>query len=197
MSDPEIQKLIQETADASCDALQKTARELGADLEQAARLVADAIAAGGRTLICGNGGSAADSQHMAAELVGRYLKERDAYAAVALSTDTSIMTAVANDYGFDAVFERQVRALGRAGDVLIGISTSGNSENVLRAMNAAREIGLKTVALTGRGGGKLASLADVLLAVPADHTPRIQESHSMIVHLLCEIIENLFTAENS
>lgn len=185
-----IEKLIAETVAESCRVKALVAEKMSEDIAHAASLIADSLEAGGKLLVCGNGGSAADSQHMAAELVGRYLKNRHAYAAVALTTDTSILTAVANDFGFNEVFERQVRGLGRKGDVLLGISTSGNSPDVFKAVAAAREIGMKTIALTGQGGGKLAKISDVLLAVPSDFTPRIQESHSMIIHLLCEIIEN-------
>jgi D-sedoheptulose 7-phosphate isomerase len=146
---------------------------------------------GGRILVCGNGGSAADAQHFAAELVGRFERERNAYAAIALSTDTSIITALANDYGIERIFSRQVQALGRPGDVLVAISTSGNSPNVLEAALAAREKGMKVAAMTGEGGGRLGPLADVLLAVPSKRTARVQEIHEMFLHGLAESLELL------
>lgn len=144
----------------------------------------------GRLLVCGNGGSAADAQHFAAELVGRYEKERGAYAAVALTTDTSIITAIGNDYGFERVFSRQVEALGRPGDVLVAISTSGNSPNVLQAALAAQKIGMKVIAMTGDGGGRLGSMADVIFAVPSRHTARVQEVHELFLHGLAETLES-------
>jgi D-sedoheptulose 7-phosphate isomerase len=140
-------------------------------------------------LIFGNGGSAADAQHIAAELVNRLNYDRPAIAAIALTTDSSILTSVGNDSSFEEVFERQLRALGRAGDVAIAISTSGNSPNAIRAVRAAREMGIKTVALAGRDGGKIASMVDVALTVEARSTQRIQETHITIGHILCELIE--------
>ena len=151
--------------------------------------IAQTLREGGKVLTFGNGGSAADAQHLAAELVGRYLKDRAAWAAVALTTDTSILTAVANDFGYDAVFRRQVEALGRKGDVAIGISTSGRSPNVVTALARAREMGLVTIGMTGNGGGKLAGQVDYLIDVPSPATPRIQEVHGLVVHVLCAIVE--------
>lgn len=147
----------------------------------------------GKLMICGNGGSAADAQHFAAELVGRYEKERSPWPAVALCVDTSIITALGNDYGFEQVFARQVKALGRAGDVLVALSTSGNSPNVVRAAKAALEIGIKVIAMTGEGGGALAELADVLFAVPSRRTARIQEVHEICLHALAQAIETGLT----
>ena len=144
---------------------------------------------GCRILICGNGGSAADAQHFAAELSGRYVKERRALAGIALTTDTSALTAIGNDYGFERVFSRQVEALGRPGDLLVGISTSGNSPNVIRAVEAAKEQGMKTLGLLGRDGGQLKNLCDDALIVPSPVTARIQEVHQMIYHFWCEIID--------
>jgi D-sedoheptulose 7-phosphate isomerase len=155
----------------------------------AGRRMAESVAGGGRVLTFGNGGSAADAQHLAGELVGRYLRDRRALSAIALTTDPSVITAVANDMGYEAVFRRQVEAHGRAGDVAVGISTSGRSPNVVAALAAAREHGLVTVALTGGGGGYLAGRVDYLIDVPTTSTPRIQEVHGMVVHLLCEIVE--------
>ena len=158
-------------------------------LERAAALIGAALSKDGKVLIFGNGGSAADAQHLAGELVGRYLKERKALAAIALTTDTGILTALGNDYGFDAVFVRQVEALGRPGDVAVGITTSGASKNVTRALLAAKERGLTTIALTGRDGGETGRVADVHLNVPSTSTPRVQEVHRTILHVLCELIE--------
>jgi D-sedoheptulose 7-phosphate isomerase len=172
-----------------------TVKRLTADacaeaIAAAAGVIADAFRAGGKLLICGNGGSAADCQHMAAELTSRLTKdfERPGLPAIALTTDTSFLTAFANDCGFDGVFARQVQALGRPGDVLLGISTSGNSANVLQAVELARAGGLRTVSLTG-AGGRLAKLADVAIAVPSDDTQHIQETHLAVEHLLCLLVE--------
>lgn len=142
-----------------------------------------------KTLLAGNGGSAADAQHIAAELVGRYGFDRPSIASIALTTDTSNLTAIGNDYGYDKVFSRQLEGLGREGDLFIGISTSGNSQNVINAFESAKAKGITTVALVGRDGGKMAAMADHVLIVPSDDTPRIQESHILIGHILCDIIE--------
>jgi D-sedoheptulose 7-phosphate isomerase len=158
-------------------------------LEQIARAMTASLRAGGKILWCGNGGSAGDSQHLAAELVGRYRRERRGMASIALTTDTSALTSIANDYGYAQVFSRQVEALGVAGDLLVGISTSGNSENVVAALKVAREQGLVTVAFTGAGGGKMASLADHLFAVASRETARIQEAHILAGHMLCDWVE--------
>ena len=158
-------------------------------LEEMAERCKIALASGNKILFCGNGGSAADSQHLAAELVGRFQKERRALASIALTTDTSILTAVGNDYGYDDVFARQVQALGRSGDILIGISTSGNSKNVVKAVEAARTVGMHTFGWTGEGGGKMAELCDLLFPVPSKVTARIQEMHILAGHILCELVE--------
>jgi D-sedoheptulose 7-phosphate isomerase len=145
----------------------------------------------------GNGGSAADAQHFAAEMVGRFLMERKALPAIALTTDTSILTAVGNDYGFDEIFTRQVEALANPGDILIGISTSGNSLNVKRALEAGKHIGVKTIGLLGRNGGEIGPIVDSNLTVPSFETPRIQEAHLIIIHILCDLIEKgLFGAKS-
>jgi D-sedoheptulose 7-phosphate isomerase len=165
---------------------------LSGPIARAVELAVAALAADRKLMACGNGGSAADAQHLAAELVGRFERERPELAAIALTTDSSILTAVANDYRFDEVFARQVRALGQAGDVLVAISTSGNSANVLAAVQAARERGISVIALTGRGGGRMAALLgehDVHLCVPHERTMRIQEVHLLIVHCLCDGID--------
>lgn len=164
-----------------------------------ARLLAATFRSGGTLLLCGNGGSAADCQHVAAELVSRLSAdfERPALPAIALTTDSSFLTAFANDHGFDNVFARQVQALGRPGDLLLGISTSGNSTNIIRAVTAAQEAGMRTVALTGQGG-RLRELADVAIAVPSTNTQYIQEAHLVIEHVLCDLVERiLFGAQES
>ena len=155
----------------------------------AAETMSEALAAGRKLLVFGNGGSASDAQHLSAELVGRFQRERAALAAIALTTDTSILTSVANDYSFKQVFARQVEALGRAGDVAFGISTSGESPNVVAALQAARAQGLKTVALTGRDGGSVGRAADIHVNVPDQSTQRVQEVHQTLIHVLCEVIE--------
>lgn len=152
-------------------------------------LIVSALNNGHKVLTMGNGGSAADAQHLAAELVGRFLLERKALPAIALTTDTSILTAVGNDYGFDEIFKRQVEALARPGDILIGISTSGNSANVVRALEAGREIGVTTIGLLGRDGGDIGKLVDLALTVPAFDTPRIQEAQLFVMHTLCDLVE--------
>ena len=158
-------------------------------LTQIAEILVAALRRGNRVLLCGNGGSAADSQHIAAELVGRFGRERAALPAIALTTDTSILTALANDYSYADVFARQVEAWGSPGDVLVGISTSGNSPNVLKAMRTARERGMHTIGLTGESGGQLPEVADACFRVPSRSTSRIQESHITAGHALCEMIE--------
>jgi D-sedoheptulose 7-phosphate isomerase len=158
---------------------------------QAARMIAEAFTRGHRLLIFGNGGSAADAQHLAAEFVNRFLIERPPLPAVALTTDTSVLTSIGNDYGFQDVFAKQIKALGRPGDVAWGLSTSGNSPNVVRALAAARGLGLQTIALTGADGGECKPLADVLLAIPSKKTPRIQEVHITLGHVICEMVDYL------
>lgn len=174
----------------------RTAQDNFRKLEQQADLVAAAadamIAAlrnGNKVLFCGNGGSAADSQHLAAELMGRYLRDRKPLPALALTVDTSALTAIGNDYGYAEVFARQLRGIGAKGDVLVGLSTSGNSENVVKAVEAAKAMGIHTIALTGQGGGKLAAIADLCLAVPSGKTNEIQEMHIAIGHLVCGLVE--------
>ena len=162
---------------------------------RAAELMVTSLRAGGKVLIFGNGGSAADAQHIAAELVNRLNYDRPPIAAIALTTDTSILTSIGNDSSFEDLFARQVGALGRKGDVALAISTSGNSPNVLRAVAAAREIGIKTIALAGRDGGKLAAAADLALVVESSATQRIQETHITIAHILCELVEDALYGE--
>lgn len=156
----------------------------------AAALLSETFAAGGKVLFCGNGGSAADAQHIAAELSGRFYRDRKPLFAEALHVNSSYLTAVGNDYGFDFVYSRMVEAAGRQDDVLVAISTSGNSPNILKAVETAEKIGMKIIGFTGQTGGKLAARCQILLNVPSDDTPRIQESHILVGHILCEIVEN-------
>lgn len=162
-------------------------------IERAAELLASAIADGRRLLLCGNGGSAADAQHLAAEMVGRFMVDRRALPAIALTTDTSALTCIGNDYGFAHVFERQVQALGSPGDVLLALSTSGRSENVRLALTAARQQGMLTIGLLGGDGGPCAALCDVPIIVPSTSTARVQEAHGLIGHYLCEAVERAVT----
>lgn len=164
---------------------------LQADIHAACVIAADAVKSGHKILICGNGGSAADAQHIAAEISGRYKRERRGLPGIALTVDTSVLTAVGNDFGFDYIFERQVESLARAGDVLIGISTSGQSRNVLRALSLAREMGCKTIGLSGRDGGMMNALCDMNIIVPSEDTPRIQEIHILIGHIICQAIDDI------
>ena len=164
-------------------------------IDTVAALLISALESGHKLFLFGNGGSAADSQHIAAELVGKLLVKRRALPAIALTTDTSNLTALGNDFGYETVFQRQVEALGQVGDVAIGLSTSGTSPNVLEAIRTARKMGLKTVGLTGRTGGTLAGLVDHAIIVPSDSTQRIQESHITIGHILCELIEAHFASK--
>lgn len=167
-----------------------SSKKLMSGIEDAAVMMKVALVAGQKILFCGNGGSAADAQHWAAEIVGRFQKERKGMPAIALTTDTSILTAIGNDYGFEKIFSRQVEALGQEGDVLVGISTSGNSANVLNAITEAQTKGMKTIGLTAEGGGRMAELCDICLAIPSPVTARAQEVHSLIGHILCEIVED-------
>lgn len=160
------------------------------DIEKAAISIAEALKNGNKVLFCGNGGSAADSQHIAAELVGRFKKERAALPAIALTTDTSIITALANDYEYSIVYSRQVEALGQEGDVLVGFSTSGNSANVLKAVETARTKGLITIGFLGADGGKLKGLVDIALVVPYNGSDRVQEIHILIGHIVCDLVES-------
>ncbi|MFQ5586146.1 MAG: D-sedoheptulose 7-phosphate isomerase [Thermodesulfobacteriota bacterium] len=160
-------------------------------LAAAAEAIADAFTAGGKLLIIGNGGSAADAQHIAAEFVNRFVIERPPLPAVALTTDTSVLTSIGNDYSYDQTFSKQVKALGREGDVLLAISTSGNSPNVIKALQIASKGGLKVIGLTGKDGGKMAKKSDLLLNVESDSTARIQETHITAAHILCELVDHL------
>ena len=185
MSKQRIESVVAE----SLDTKRRFFAERAGDLVALADAIAARVRNGGKVLVFGNGGSAADAQHFAGELVGRFMKEGPAIPALALTTDTSIMSAVANDYGYEHIFTRQVEAHGRPADVAIGISTSGNSKNVIEAMTLAKSRGLLTIGMTGEGGGKLGAVADHLFAVPSKSTPRIQEVHHLMNHILCELLE--------
>jgi len=192
------QDAIRELFDASVRAKTVFLQECAAPLERAIDLVAEALAGGRKVLLFGNGGSAADAQHIAAEFVGRFLRERRALPAIALTTDTSALTAIANDYGYDDVFARQVRALGTAGDVALAISTSGRSPSVLRAVEACRELGVRTIGLTGGDGGPLAGMVDVSLRVSASKlSARIQETHILVGHVICELVDRRLFGEHA
>ena len=180
----ELNPIIAERFTDHLDVFGKTMEQMDV-IQLMAERCKEALKSGNKVLFCGNGGSAADAQHLAAELIGRFQKERRSLASVALTTDTSILTAVANDYGYDEVFARQVEGLGRSGDVLIGISTSGNSANVVKAALKARDTGMHTIAFTGEGGGKLKDICDITFAVPSKVTARIQEMHIMVGHIIC------------
>ena len=173
------------------------ARESSGVIFEAALLIMGCLRNGGKVLFFGNGGSAADAQHLAAELVGRFVRERAGLPAIALTTDSSILTAVGNDYGFEQVFARQIQALGRPGDVAVAISTSGNSANVLEGVKEARKRNLKTIGLTGKDGGTLAQQADVAITIPSTSTARIQECHIAIGHLFCELVDADFSESKS
>jgi D-sedoheptulose 7-phosphate isomerase len=159
-------------------------------IAKAAVLIVERLEAGGKLIAFGNGGSAADAQHIAAEFVGRYQVERRALGGIALTTDSSSLTAIGNDYGFESIFSRQLEAIGKAEDVVMAISTSGNSQNVLRAVALAKQLGMATIGLTGKSGGKLAHRVDLCLSVPSNSTPRIQEGHSLIIHVLTGLVES-------
>lgn len=159
-------------------------------IQKAAALIVAAYRSGNKTLFCGNGGSAADAQHLAAELSGKFYLDRPPIHADVCHGNSSFMTAVSNDYGFDAAFARYIKAVGKMGDVLVAISTSGNSENIIRAILEARQIGLNCICLTGESGGRMAEFADVLINVPSTDTPRIQEAHILIGHIICELVES-------
>lgn len=192
-----IERLRQRASQHFLDSIavkQEAEKVLPELVAQAVVAMVDCLRSGGKVMACGNGGSAADAQHFAAELIGRFERERQELAAIALTTDTSILTAVGNDYSYDEVFSKQVRGLGKKGDILLGISTSGNSKNVVKAIEAAKKIGINIIALTGNGGGKIASLLDVNdthLCVPSNRTARIQETHLVLLHGLCDGVDHL------
>ena len=184
-----IEDEINQHLKAHIDIVNTVGDQLVGSISESAQMLISALKDGRKILTMGNGGSAADSQHFAAEMVGRFLMERKALPAIALTTDTSILTAIANDYGYDEVFSRQVEALANPGDILIGISTSGNSLNVKRALEAGKRAGAKTIGLLGHDGGEIGSIVDLALTVPSFETPRVQEAHLVIIHILCDLVE--------
>ena len=184
-----MQSIIKQELNEHLITLDATMKSIGSALEVAANICIDGLKQGGKILIFGNGGSAADAQHIAAELVGRYKLERKGLSAIALSTDTSSLTAIANDYGYEHVFDRQIEALANPEDVAVGISTSGNSSNVINALQLAKNIGCKSIGLSGKSGGDMNKLCDVNLVIPAKDTARIQEMHILVGHIICHLIE--------
>ena len=182
-------KAIKQQLLESAEVMRLVAEKLPEQITQAAEMILNSYQSGGKLILFGNGGSAADAQHLAAELVGRFKMERSALPAIALNTNTSILTALGNDYSFDTVFARQIEAWAKKGDVVIGISTSGNSPNVLLGIEKAKPLGAKTIGLTGHDGGQLAKIVDLALIVPSHDTPRIQEAHITIGHIICDVIE--------
>jgi len=184
-----MREVIIRELEESANIKRMVAQNLSDIIADAARIILNAYKAGRKVLLVGNGGSAADAQHIAAELAGRFKLERSGLPAIALTTNTSTLTALANDYGYDSVFSRQVEALANAQDVLIAITTSGTSPNILKAAETAHSKGVVVIALTGKNGGKLKSMADLAIAVPSDNTPRIQEAHITIGHIICHLVE--------
>ena len=174
--------------------ISRVERELSPQIAEIVTMLVETFNRGGKLLVMGNGGSAADAQHFVAEIVGRFKMERRGLPAIALSTDTSILTAIGNDYGFDKVFHRQVEALASPGDLVVGISTSGNSPNVLQALELAREKGCRTVGLLGKDGGTVKDVCDLALIVPTNDTPRVQEVHITIIHIVCDLLEKTLFA---
>jgi len=191
MVETKVSSLTETTFQEHLDVIGAVVRECLPQIEQAAELICRALLDGKKILLCGNGGSAADAQHIAAELVGQYEKKRRGWPAISLTTDTSALTALSNDYGYEQVFARQVQALAVGGDVLIAISTSGNSPNIVAAVSEAQKVGCKTIALTGAGGGSIAELCDIAVIIPSNRTARVQEAHITIGHLWCEIVDTI------
>ena len=183
-----IQGMIKESADVKVLAL-----KLAPQIEKAAKMVEAALKKGNKVILAGNGGSSSQASHIAAEFTGKYKLERKSLPGISLSADMSAITSIANDYGYEHVFSRQLEGLGNKGDVFIGLSTSGNSENIINALSTAKKNGIKTVSLIGKGGGKMKGIADIDIIIPSANTPRIQECHLMILHIICEIVEeNMF-----
>jgi len=182
--------MIESELNSHKETIEKTIKELQNYIYTACVLVSEAIVDGKKLILFGNGGSAADAQHIAAELTGRYKSERRGLPAIALTTDTSALTAIGNDYGYKEVFKRQVEALANKGDVVIGISTSGNSKNVIKALKKAKKRGCKTIGFSGKDGGKMSEVCDINIVVPSNNTPRIQEMHILIGHIICQSVDN-------
>jgi len=187
-----MQSIIRQEFTEHLKTTEATSEKICEDIETVAQMCIDGLKQGGKILIFGNGGSAADAQHIAAELVGRYKKERKSLAAIALTTDSSVITSISNDYGYSRVFERQIEALANVDDVVIGISTSGNSKNVINGLAFAKKIGCTVIGFSGKDGGEMNAICNVNLAVPSEDTPRIQEMHIFIGHTICHLIEQTF-----
>ena len=184
--------MIEKELQAHRETVERTIEEMTPQIEQACKLMVETLEHGNTVLLCGNGGSAADAQHIAAELTGRYKIERKGLPGIALTTDTSALTAIANDYGYNRIFDRQIEALVREGDLVIGISTSGESLNIVSALLLAKEMGAKTLGFSGKDGGKMNYVCDLNLVVPSEDTPRIQEMHILIGHILCQAVDDGF-----
>ena len=185
-------KMIEKELQSHKVTLEKTIDTIIPEIQKASSLMIETLKNGNKVLLCGNGGSAADAQHIAAELTGRYKSERRGLPALALTTDTSALTAISNDYGYDRVFDRQIEALANTGDLLIGISTSGNSENILSALLLAKKLGCNTLGMSGKNGGKMSDICNLNIIIPSEDTPRIQEMHILIGHILCQSIDDAF-----
>ena len=185
-----VKQTIKDEFSSHLETINKVIETMEESLVQASQLAVETLKNGNKILLCGNGGSAADAQHIAAELTGRYKTERRGLPGIALTTDTSALTAIENDYGYDRVFDRQVEALANKGDLIIGISTIGNSKNIVSALKLGRELGCKTLGLSGRDGGAMNEVCDINLIVPSNNTPRIQEIHILFGHTICQIIDN-------
>ena len=182
--------MIKETLKEISDNFHKLSETSIEEIDSSAEMIIQALLNGNKVMFCGNGGSAADAQHLAAELIGRYRKNRNPIAGIALTTDSSSITAVGNDFSFDEIFSRQVEALGKEGDILYAISTSGNSENIIKSINLAKKLNIKTIGITGQDGGKIGPICDVIIKTPASRPDRIQEMHIAVGQIICEIIEN-------
>jgi D-sedoheptulose 7-phosphate isomerase len=191
-----MENIIQKRFKESAEVKNRFLKENLSRLLDVVKLISHCFEAGNKLFFFGNGGSAADAQHLAAEFVNRYIMDRPPLPAIALTTDTSILTSVSNDFSFSEVFAKQLKALGKEGDVAVGISTSGTSPNIIKALEVAKEMGMKTIALTGNDGGSLVKIADVSLVVPSSSTPRIQEVHILIGHILCELVEHYLFLNN-
>jgi len=187
-----MKNLIEKEIKEHINTIEKALSSMVVDIEKVSNMAIDTLKNGNKILLCGNGGSAGDAQHISAELTGRYKKERRGLPAIALSTDTSAITAIGNDYGYDRIFDRQVEAIGNSGDMLIAISTSGNSQNVILALKVAKDMGMSCIGFSGKDGGDMDSLCDINLVVPSNDTARIQETHILIGHIICQNIDNAF-----
>ena len=187
---------ISKEIEAHREVTQQVLKEMLPQIEQAAAMIIETLRRGNKILLCGNGGSAADAQHIAAELTGRYKRERKGLPAIALTTDTSALTAISNDYGYEMVFARQVEALSNPDDLLVAISTSGNSSNIIAALHTAKAHGCQTLGLSGKEGGEMNTLCDINLVIPSHDTPRIQEMHMLIGHILCQLVDDAFAVNS-